>query len=120
MSLCFLYILNFQEDKFFSSYGDLHTCCDLGVNLPRTGTDHKCELNVVRFNTKETMDTEIPFEPSWMKSSPHLRFQLTDMLCLRSEAAFVITCVANLMVVNVMYVQQDLRYEMSSYLSCNV
>jgi hypothetical protein len=35
--------------------------------------------------------------------------------CLRSEDAFVITCVANLMEVKVLYVQQDLRYEMSSY-----
>jgi hypothetical protein len=42
------------------------------------------------------------------------------MLCVWSEDAFVITCVANLMVVNVLYVQQDLRYEMSSYLSFNV
>jgi hypothetical protein len=33
------------------------------------------------------------------------------MLCLRSEDAFVITCVANLMEVKVLYVQQDLRYE---------
>jgi hypothetical protein len=32
------------------------------------------------------------------------------MLCLRSEDAFVITCVANLMKVKVLYVQQDLRY----------
>jgi hypothetical protein len=31
------------------------------------------------------------------------------MLCLRSEDAFVITCVANLMEVKVLYVQQDLR-----------
>jgi hypothetical protein len=37
------------------------------------------------------------------------------MLCLRSEDAFIITCVANLMVVKVLYVQQDLRYEISSY-----
>jgi hypothetical protein len=36
-------------------------------------------------------------------------------LCLRSEDAFVITCVANLMEVKVLYVQQDLRYEISSY-----
>jgi hypothetical protein len=31
-------------------------------------------------------------------------------LCLRSEDAFVITCVANLMEVKVLYIQQDLRY----------
>jgi hypothetical protein len=37
------------------------------------------------------------------------------MLCLRSEDAFVITCVANLMEVKVLYVQQDLRHEISSY-----
>jgi hypothetical protein len=35
---------------------------------------------------------------------------VTGMLCLRSEDAFVITCVANLMEVKVLYVQQDLRY----------
>jgi hypothetical protein len=43
-----------------------------------------------------------------------------DMLCLRSEDAFVITCVANLMEVKVLYVQQDLRYEISSYWRFNV
>jgi hypothetical protein len=37
------------------------------------------------------------------------------MLCLRSEDAFVITCVANLMEVKALYVQQDLRYKISSY-----
>jgi hypothetical protein len=37
------------------------------------------------------------------------------MLCLRSEDAFVITCVANLMEVKVLYVQQDLRYKISSH-----
>jgi hypothetical protein len=37
------------------------------------------------------------------------------MLCPRSEDAFVITCVANLMEVKVLYVQQDLRYDISSY-----
>jgi hypothetical protein len=42
------------------------------------------------------------------------------MLCLRSEDAFVITCLANLMKVKVLYVQQDLRYEISSYWRFNV
>jgi hypothetical protein len=42
------------------------------------------------------------------------------MLCLRSEDAFVITCVANLMEVKVLYVQQDLRHEISSYWCFNV
>jgi hypothetical protein len=41
-------------------------------------------------------------------------------LCLRSEDAFVITCVANLMEVKVLYVQQDLRYEISRYWCFNV
>jgi hypothetical protein len=41
-------------------------------------------------------------------------------VCLTSEDAFVITCVANLMEVKVLYVQQDLRYEISSYWRCNV
>jgi hypothetical protein len=41
-------------------------------------------------------------------------------VCLRSEDAFVITCVANLMEVKVLYVQQDLRYEISSYWRFNV
>jgi hypothetical protein len=36
-------------------------------------------------------------------------------LSLRSEDAFVITCVANLMEVKVLFVQQDLRYEISIY-----
>jgi hypothetical protein len=42
------------------------------------------------------------------------------MLCLRSEDAFVITCVANLMEVKVLYVQQDKPYEISSYWRFNV
>jgi hypothetical protein len=37
------------------------------------------------------------------------------MLCLRSEDAFVITYVANRTEVKVLYVQQDLRYEISRY-----
>jgi hypothetical protein len=41
-------------------------------------------------------------------------------VCLRSEDAFVITCVVNLMEVKVLYVQQDLRYEISSYLHFSV
>jgi hypothetical protein len=41
-------------------------------------------------------------------------------LCLRSEDAFVITCVANLMEVKVLYVQQDLPNEISSYWRFNV
>jgi hypothetical protein len=36
-------------------------------------------------------------------------------LCLRSEVAFLITCVANLIEVKVLYVQQDLRHEISGY-----
>jgi hypothetical protein len=35
--------------------------------------------------------------------------------CPKSEYAFVITCAANLMGAKVLYVQQDLRYEISSY-----
>jgi hypothetical protein len=42
------------------------------------------------------------------------------MLCLRFEDAFVITCVANLKEVEVLYVQQDLRYEISSHWCFNV
>jgi hypothetical protein len=42
------------------------------------------------------------------------------MLCLGSEDAFVITCVANLTEVKALYVQQDLRYEISRYWRFNV
>jgi hypothetical protein len=41
-------------------------------------------------------------------------------VCLKSEEAFVITCVANVMEVKVLYVQRDLRYEISSYWCFNV
>jgi hypothetical protein len=41
-------------------------------------------------------------------------------LCLMSEDAFVITFVANLMEVKVLYVQQGLWYEISSYWHFNV
>jgi hypothetical protein len=47
----------------------------------------------------------------WQHATPHSG----SWFCLRSEDAFVITCVANLMEVKVLYVQQDLRYEISSY-----
>jgi hypothetical protein len=39
---------------------------------------------------------------------------------LRSKDAFVITCIVNLTEVKVLYVQQDLRYEISSYWRLNV
>jgi hypothetical protein len=42
------------------------------------------------------------------------------MLCLMSEDVFVIICVANFMEVKVSYVQQVLRYEISSYWRFNV
>jgi hypothetical protein len=42
------------------------------------------------------------------------------MHCLSSEDAFVIICVANIMEVKVLYVQQDLRYEISSYWRFNI
>jgi hypothetical protein len=43
-----------------------------------------------------------------------------DKVYLRSEDAFVITCVANLMEVKVLYVKQVLPYEISSYWRFNV
>jgi hypothetical protein len=46
--------------------------------------------------------------------------RLTCMLCLKYEDAFVKTCVANLMEVKVLCVQQDLRYGISSYWRFNV
>jgi hypothetical protein len=42
-----------------------------------------------------------------------MRSTAGDKLRQRSEDAFDITCVANLMEVKVLYVQQDLRYEIS-------
>jgi hypothetical protein len=62
----------------------------------------------------------------WAIAADILRFfkslKRSDMLSLRSEDAFVIglTCVANFMEVKVLYVQQDLRYEISSYWRFNV
>jgi hypothetical protein len=46
--------------------------------------------------------------------------QASPMFCLRSEDTFVITCVANLTEVKALYVQQYLRYEISSYWRFNV
>jgi hypothetical protein len=40
------------------------------------------------------------------------------MLCLRTQDAFVINCVANLM--EVLNIQDDLRYEIFSYWRFNV
>jgi hypothetical protein len=45
---------------------------------------------------------------------------LLKKVCLKFEDAFVITCVANVMEVKVLYVQQDLRYEISGYWRFNV
>jgi hypothetical protein len=42
------------------------------------------------------------------------------MLCLRTQDAFVINCVDNLMEVKVLNVQEDLRYEIFSYWRFNV
>jgi hypothetical protein len=42
------------------------------------------------------------------------------MLCLRSKAAFVITCVHNLMEVKVLYIQRGLLHELFSYWCFNV
>jgi hypothetical protein len=59
----------------------------------------------------------------WGDNTYVTKFILPELLklCLRSEDAFVITCVANLiMEVKVLYVQQDLRYEIYSYWSFNV
>jgi hypothetical protein len=55
-----------------------------------------------------------------IKGSFILILDLGTKLCLRSEDAFVIICVANLMEVKVLYVQQDMRYEISSYWRFNV
>jgi hypothetical protein len=52
--------------------------------------------------------------------APSYHLLYLDMLCLRSEDAFVMTCVANLMEVKALYVQQDLRYDISSYWRFNV
>jgi hypothetical protein len=59
----------------------------------------------------------------WKKdiSTPNINYEVKEaMLCLRAEDAFVITCVANLMEVKALYVQQDMRYEISSYWRFNV
>jgi hypothetical protein len=61
------------------------------------------------------------FTISWYESGGHVQYSvLCIMLYVRTEDAFVITCVANLMEVKVLYVQQDLRYEISSYWRFNV
>jgi hypothetical protein len=49
------------------------------------------------------------------KVQNNLKHAVNVKVCLTSEDAFVITCVANVMEVKVLYVQQDLRYEISSY-----
>jgi hypothetical protein len=65
-----------------------------------------------------------PFDCKAITAQSNSDFSLTTqpstMLCLRSEDAFVITCVANLMEVKVLCVQQVLRYEIYSYWRFNV
>jgi hypothetical protein len=77
--------------------------------------------------TKEAMMTENGRNnPNMQDGGNAIRYmacllsQKGGMLCVRSEDAFVITCVANLMEVKVLYVQQDLQYEISSYCRFNV
>jgi hypothetical protein len=50
----------------------------------------------------------------------HNLYSSPGKVCLRTEDAFVIISVANLMEVKVLYVQKDLRYEISSYWCFNV
>jgi hypothetical protein len=63
---------------------------------------------------------KLPTSTEAMGALLQYTISLDVMLCLRSEDAFVITCVANLMEVKVLYVQQDLRFEISSYWRFNV
>jgi hypothetical protein len=44
----------------------------------------------------------------------------SELQCLKFEDAFVITCVAIVMEVKVLYIQQDLQYEITSYWCFNV
>jgi hypothetical protein len=66
-----------------------------------------------------TIMTTGVFQLERCDKSSKLQQQLA-MLCLRSEDAFVITCVANFIEVKVLYVKQDLQYEISSYWRFNV
>jgi regulation of enolase protein 1 (concanavalin A-like superfamily) len=63
--------------------------------------------------------TTLVFEDGWRQTLQGFKRFCKHSSChvyaLSSEDAFVITCVANLMEVKVLYVQQDLRYEISSY-----
>jgi hypothetical protein len=49
-----------------------------------------------------------------------LKCYMSSKVYLRSEDAFVITCVANLMEVKVLHIQKDLQYEISSCWRFNV
>jgi hypothetical protein len=62
-----------------------------------------------------TVKRRVPRSVQFVCFVSMLFVRYVSRLCLRSEDAFVIICVANLMEVKVLYVQQDLWYEISSY-----
>jgi hypothetical protein len=92
-------------------------CCATRIKTPVTdftvGYTTECKnpkFRVKRSGTKQKNDASSEYKFLQRNFSSQ-----SSMLCLRSEDAFVITCVANLMEVKVLYLQQDLRYEISSY-----
>jgi hypothetical protein len=95
----------------------LHKNISPGVHVTVFHFPNNCVLKVdavLRFITTQLQETQV--------TSSSLLDKRVDcnMLCLRSEDAFVITCVANIIEVKVLYVQQDLRYDISSYWRFNV
>jgi hypothetical protein len=98
----------------------LIVCRDLSetsiTHLPTGGLEG---LDVLRIEDTQSLKV-IPSVYSFKVSDSYSKqMQLPGKV--RSEDAFVvITCVANLMEVKFLYVQQDLRYEISSYWRFNV
>jgi hypothetical protein len=67
-------------------------------------------------NSDNIIKTYIPIK----KRCECVQHMFETNYALRSEDVFVITCVANLMEVKVLFLQQDLRYEIFNYWRFNV
>jgi hypothetical protein len=89
------------------------TTLDIGLKMAK-------HLQTTTTSVKINRNTQLRHALQWFSVNvqstvQNITQQQSSELCLRSEDSFVITCVANLMEVKVLYIQQDLWYEISRY-----
>jgi hypothetical protein len=84
------------------------TTLDIGLKMAK-------HLQTTTTSVKINRNTQLRHALQWFSDNvqstvQNIKQQQSSELCLRSEDSFVITCVANLMEVKVLYIQQDLWY----------